>query len=319
MDLGRLRTLRELSNRQTMTAVANALGLTPSAVSQQIAMLEEEAGLALTVRRGRGVELTNAGEVLVAHADRVMNVIDEARSDLATLRSEVSGNLRVAAFATAAAVMLPPLVQRLRHAFPRLHIRVTEMEPSEGLAALKAWEADLAVVDGPSVQLARMERAVVKVPLIDDELHAIVATDHPLAGRDSIALSELSGEPWALDSATSFYGKFVLDLCRQAGYVPWVNAACRGPEIIAAMVASGCSVSVVPGLRLGQIRQQVAARPLRPAVKRHICLAYRLGERSHPAVQVFVHQLLCLMREGSVAGASPGDRAGDETGPFQTA
>jgi DNA-binding transcriptional LysR family regulator len=292
MDLARLKALRELSIRHTMAAVADALSLTPSAVSQQIALLEEEVGVPLTERRGRGVKLTHAGEVLVSHAERIMAVLDEANSELASISKEISGTLRVAAFATAAAALLPPALQELKKNYPRLQITIIEMEPSEGLAALGSWNADLAIVDDLSVRLARMEKTVQKVRLIDDELKVVMAPDHYLARKPSIVLSELKDEEWAMDSATSFYGEFVMNLCRQAGFTPQINAACRGSEIIAAMVASGCSVSIIPGLRLGQITQKLAARPLRPAVTRRISVAFRQGERSHPAIKLFVQQLL---------------------------
>lgn len=292
MDLARLKALRELSIRHTMAAVADALSLTPSAVSQQIALLEEEVGVPLTERRGRGVKLTHAGEVLVSHAERIMAVLDEANSELASISKEVAGTLRVAAFATAAAALLPPVLQELKKSYPRLQITIIEMEPSEGLAALGSWNTDLAIVDDLSVRLARMENTVQKVRLIDDELKVVMAQDHDLARKPSIVLSELKDEEWAMDSATSFYGEFVMNLCRQAGFTPQINAACRGSEIIAAMVASGCSVSIIPGLRLGQITQKLASRPLRPAVTRRISVAFRQGERSHPAIKLFVQQLL---------------------------
>jgi DNA-binding transcriptional LysR family regulator len=198
----------------------------------------------------------------------------------------------VAAFATAAAAILPPVLQALRLHFPRLQITVAEMEPAEGLTSLGSWGADLAIVDDLTVRLARLDKTIDQVALLDDELRVVMAKNHPLAHKKSIGLAELKDEEWALDSATSFYGEFVLDLCRQAGYAPRVNAECRGSEIIAAMVASGCSVSIIPGLRLGQMTPHLTARPLRPGVKRRISVAFRRGERSHPAIRVFVDQLL---------------------------
>lgn len=296
MDVSRLKALRELSVRPTITAVAEALNLTVSAVSQQISQLEDEVGIALTERRGRGVKLTHAGEVLAAHAERVMSLLDEAKSEMAILRKDVAGNLRVAAFATAAAALVPPVLKALKRSYPRLQITVVEMEPSEGLAALGSWDVDLAIVDDLSVSLARLERTVQKVSLLDDELHVVMAADHALKSKSSLSLSELKDEDWAIDSAPSFYGKFVLDLCRQAGFTPKVNAACRGSEIIAAMVESGCSISIIPGLRLGQISQKLVARPLRPSVKRNISIAFRIGEKRHPTVKVFVQELQRIVK-----------------------
>lgn len=292
MDVVRLNTLRELSIRHTMAAVAEVLNLTPSAVSQQISQLEGEVGVPLVERSGRGVRLTPAGDILVSHAQRIMTILDEARSEMAQMREQIAGSLRIAAFATAAAALLPPVLRVLRQSYPRLQVTVLEMEPSEGLASLGSWTADLAIVDDLSVRLARMEDTVEEVALIDDELKVIMAKNHSLAQKSSISMADLRDEEWALDSATSFYGEFVSALCRKAGFTPKVNAACRGSEIIAAMVASGCSVSIIPGLRLGQMTQDLAALPLRPAVRRRISVAYRQGERSHPAIQAFVQQLI---------------------------
>lgn len=306
MDFARLRALRELSNRQTMTAVADVLCLTPSAVSQQLAQLEAEVGVPLTERRGRGVKLTHAGEVLVGHVERVLTVLDEARSELAQIRQEIAGTLRVAAFATAAAALLPPVILALRAAYPRLQITLVEMEPAEGLAALGSWSADIAIVDDLSGRPASSGRAVRQVPLIDDELHVVMSRDHRLARKKTLGLAELRDEAWALDSATSVYGEFVLGLCRRAGYAPRVSAECLGSEIIAAMVASGCAISIIPGLRLGQMRGTFAAVPLRPKVHRHISVAFRQGERTHPAIRVFVEQLLRTATSLKARGAHPG-------------
>lgn len=292
MDFARLRALRELSNRQTMTAVAEVLHLTPSAVSQQLAQLEAEVGVPLTERRGRGVKLTHAGEVLVGHVERVLTVLDEATSELAQIREEIAGTLRVAAFATAAAALLPPVIQALRAAYPRLQITLVEMEPAEGLAALGSWSADIAIVDDLGGRPARGGKTLKQVPLIDDELYVVMARGHRLARRKTLGLAELRNEEWALDSATSVYGEFVLGLCRRAGYAPRINAECLGSEIIAAMVDAGCAISIIPGLRLGQMRGTFAAVPLRPKINRRISAAFRQGERTHPAIRVFVDQLL---------------------------
>ena len=145
MEISRLRALRELANRHTMAAVADSLCLTASAVSQQISQLEEEVGLPLTERQGRGVRLTRAGEVLVEHTERLMMVLDEAKADLAHLKSEIAGVLRVAVFPTVAAALLPHVVNALRQTYPYLRIMLDELEPSDGLAALGSWQSDVSL------------------------------------------------------------------------------------------------------------------------------------------------------------------------------
>lgn len=291
MDINRLRALRELASRHTMAATAEALFLTPSAVSQQIAQLEQETGLQLVERQGRGVRLTPAGERLVEHAERVFTVIDEVKSDMAALTKEVSGVLRVAVFPTVGTSLLPTAVQKVEQQHPYLRVVLEEMEPAEGLAALSARRCDVAFVDDLTIGSSAGPRNIEKVALIDDALYALLPDAHKLAGRSGVSVPELKGERWALDSARSSFADFVLGLCRQAGFEPNINAHCRGFEILSAMVSQGCSVSIVAGLRLRHGVRGVSAVRLRPEIRRRISVAYRRGEREHPAIKVFLKAL----------------------------
>jgi DNA-binding transcriptional LysR family regulator len=290
MDLTRLRALRELSTRGTMAAVAEALHLTPSAVSQQIAQLEDEAGMPLTERRGRGIRLTHAGEVLAQHAGRVMAALDAARSALAEIRGEVVGEVRIAAFPSAAAVLLPRAIVALRKAHPALEPVLLELEPAEGLAALGSWQADLALIDDLSFA-SETRPGILRVVLTDDSLMALLPARHALAGRESVSVADLAAESWAMDSTSSSYAQYIVELCRSAGFEPLINAHCRSFEMVAALVAAGCSVSVIPGLRRNQALRGVAMVELRPRVRRQISIAYRSGERRHPAIQAVIAEL----------------------------
>lgn len=290
MDLTRLRSLRELARRGSIAAVAEALHLTPSAVSQQIGQLEEEAGVALTERRGRGLRLTAAGLLLARHADDVLAVLDTARSGLAALRGEVAGEVRLAAFPSAAAALLPRALQALRSSHPRLEPIVQELEPAEALAALASWQVDLAIVDDLALAAGTHPR-IVCAPLADDVLCALLPARHPLAGAKSIAIGELAAERWAMDSSSSAYGDFVTGLCRQAGFEPRINAHCRGFEMVASFVAAGCSVSVIPGLRRGRPLRGTAMVELRPRVRRQVVLAHRHEGRDHPALRAVMAAL----------------------------
>lgn len=290
MDLIRLKMLRELSRCGTMAAAADALCLSPSAVSQQIAQLEIEAGVALTERVGRGVRLTPAGKALVGHAERVMVVLDEAKSEMAQLRREIAGELRVAAFPSIASAVMPQTIMALRTVFPRLHISLDEMEPIDGLAALRSWRADIALIDDLSaVADGRPASGISRIRLTEDVLYALVPARHALARRRFLSVSDLKQEFWALDSTSSAYGDFILNLCRRNGFEPRLNASCKGFEMVAAMVASGCSVSVAPGLRVTRKLDGIRAIALRPEARRRISVAY---QKEHPAVKVFVEELV---------------------------
>lgn len=274
-----------------MAAVAEALFLTPSAVSQQITQLESEVGVPLIERQGRGVRLTKAGEVLVNHTERMLLVLDEAKSEIAEIKKEVAGELRVAAFPTVAAALLPQVINALKVTYPYLDVFLEELEPAEGLASLSAWQTDIAFVDDLSLMLGGGKlKNIEQVPVVNDVLYVMLPTNHRLASKSSLSMAELRDEHWALDSATSYFAQFVVNLCRRAGYEPQVNASGRGFEMVSAMVAHGCSVSVVPGLRLANRSHGMVAVKLRPEIGRKISLAYRKGERSHPAVKVFLEQ-----------------------------
>ncbi|MFT3664922.1 LysR family transcriptional regulator [Piscinibacter sp.] len=290
MDLARLRALRELSMRGTMNAVAQALHVTPSAISQQIAQLEREAGLALTERHGRSIRLTHAGQVLAQHAEQAMAVLDSARASLAEIRGEVAGEVRIAAFPSAAAALLPRAINALRKSHPRLEPVLIELEPAEGLAALASWQADVALVDDLSLA-SGAPAGIVQTALTDDTLVALVSRRHALARRESVTVDDLAADAWAMDSSSSAYAEFILGLCRRAGFEPRVNARCRGFEMVAACVAAGCSVSVIPAMRRRQAPRGVAMIELRPQVRRRISMAHRSGERHHPAIQAVIAEL----------------------------
>jgi DNA-binding transcriptional LysR family regulator len=292
VEIGRLRALLELARCGTMAAAAEALFLTPSAVSQQIAQLEEEAGVKLTERIGRGVRLTPAGQALVGYAERVMVVLDEARSELAELRREIAGELRVAAFPSIASAVLPETFKALQQAYPRLAIVLEEFDPIEGLTALKSWRTDIALIDDLSIMVGDSQESVGVVPVAEDSLYVAVAAGHALSKRQSVSVADLQYETWAIESTWSGFGDVITNLCRRAGYEPRINAKCRGFEMVGAMVASGCSVAVVPGLRLLRPPAGVTWVKLRPEVRRKVYVAYRLGERDHPTIKVFVEEIV---------------------------
>ena len=248
--------------------------------------------MALTERRGRGVVLTPAGNMLVAHTERIMHVLEEAESQLALLRNEVSGEIRVAAFSSVAVSLLPNTIRALQTAHPRLQVVIEEKEPQESLTALDARQIDIAVIDDLAVALEDASEHYHLRPLAVDALHVLLPAHHALAGRSTLALSDLRNEQWAQDSTSSSFGHFITTLCRRAGFTPYINAHCTGFEMVAAMVASGSSISVVSGLRLADSLPGVVAVRLAPEVRRSILLAHRKGAQHNPAIQAFAQEAI---------------------------
>lgn len=288
MDIARLRTLRELARRGTMAAVAEALLLSPSAVSQQLTQLEDEAGVALIERRGRGVRLTTAGELLVAQADRIFAILEEARTDLAAMAGDVSGDIRVAAFPSVAMSLIPPAIRRLADDHPQLGVVLDVMEPDAALAALRAWQVDAALVDTFTIPDCGKSEGFDAIHVYDDRLFAVLPLDHPLAGRDRLALADLAQEKWAIDNVVSAYSEAIVGACRAAGFEPAVNGYCNGFEVVTAMVEAGCSVSVMPGLLVESYRGNFHFRRIEPEISRSIAIATRRGEARKPALAALI-------------------------------
>ena len=295
MDFVRLRTLRELSLRTTMAAVADALHLSPSAVSQQIAQLEDELQVELVERRGRGVLLTAAGKRLVAHVERITAVIEEAKTEMAQMRSVVAGELRVAAFPSVATVSIPKTIQLLERQHPHLVVVFSELEPIDGLAALRSWQVDLAVIDDLTLRGVLTVAGIETQKLGIDQLLVMLPKTHRLARKKSVSLADLKDERWALD-ARGTYSDTIVEACMKAGFRPMINGNCNGFPAIAAMVASGCSVSVMPGLRVLSNRGDFRVAKLDPPIVRTIQVAYHEGAQRSPAISAFIDTIKASSR-----------------------
>jgi len=291
MDFGRLRALRELSMRRTMAAAADALHVSPSAVSQQISLLEQEVGAELIERRGRGVELTIAGKQLVQRANRIFDEVNSALTDIAELKRIVAGELRVSAFPTVAAALMPQTISSLRKTHEQLVIQFDEMEPEEALSALYSWQTDVALIDDLNVPGGVLEPTIALQPLIDDVFHVMVAPDHHLAGRAKVKLEDLRDERWINDTASETYTRMLTESCQRAGFTPNIVARSKGFEVAIALIRGGCAIAIMPGLRASLDLEDVWVCRLMPEIRRHISIAYRKGEARSPALQTFIKEL----------------------------
>lgn len=291
IDVGKLRLLRELAQRQTMSAVADAVCITASAVSQQLSNLEDEVGVSLIERYGRGVRLTPAGRKLVEHADRVFAVLEEAESDLLKVRGTLSGTVKIAAFSSIAVSLMPSVITDLNARFPSLSIQLHDFEPAEALAALRSWHIDLALIDDMFALPARDAHTVERHFLFTDELYAVLPADHRLNCADAVNLTELSNEHWALNAHTSAYYQAIASACRKAGFEPTVNSSCRNVEVTLAMVASGCSVSILPRSLTYRRLGDICVKQLNPPMTRRVDAAVRHGSGGSPAISAVLDAL----------------------------
>lgn len=290
LGVWRLQLLREVARRGTIRAAAEALSITPSAVSQQLRILEAEAGVPLLRPEGRGVRLTDAGETLVRHADTITAAIVAAESDLAASRREITGTLRVAAFPTAARAILPGVIARLAGAHPRLRITLRDLETAESLAALRLDEVDLALVDEYDEVTRIREPGLDLEPLLDDPLY-LALPPGPDATPGTAALSALSEASWIMDTEASNIHGAVLRRCLREGFEPNVRSHCRDYGVIIALVEAGLGVAVLPGLALRDREVRARILPILPAMDRRVLVALKPERRGHPAVAALLGAL----------------------------
>src|SRR5918999_816219 len=195
LDLRRLRLLRELSERGTIAAVADALQFTPSAVSQQLAMLEREAGVRLLERAGRGVRLTDPALVLVEHADALLERAALAEAELAAAAGTVAGRARIAGFQLVLVRLALPAIQALARDAPRLRCEVVEAEPEQSLPALALGDLDLVLGDEWQHQPWRLPGGLEAHELLRDPVRLVLPAGHPATHRhrDAVPLAALAG------------------------------------------------------------------------------------------------------------------------------
>lgn len=291
MDVQRLRTLRELAIRGTMAAVAEVIKISPSAVSQQISLLEDEVGLPLIERRGRGVTITPAGEVLINHAGRILNILEEAKTDIAELKMTVAGELVLAAFPSIAASLLPGSLRGLQLRYPDLNVSGVEMEPLVGLASLRSWQVDLAIVDDLTLKQDKNPETLETFPIYEDRIVTIFHKDHPLATREDLDLLDLQHEFWAIDTRPNTFSDTLFAMCADRGFSPKVIGRFDGFEVISAMVASQCAISLLPRIRTNLHSDHLISRELDPPIERTIILAIRKGESRRPTLKILIDSL----------------------------
>src|SRR3954464_10158735 len=215
LDLRRLRLLRELAARGTIGAVASSLSYSPSAVSQQLARLEREAGVPLLERVGRNVRLTAAAQALVAHTDALLERMEEAEADLEATAEQITGTVRVAAIQSAGLYLLAPALRSLARAHPALRVEVIDAEPETSLPSLALGTLDLVLADQyPFLPRPPDERLDLE-PLLEAQFHLVLPPAHPLALEGGpVALRSLKGVPWATGKDDSAFAELTIRACR---------------------------------------------------------------------------------------------------------
>ena len=261
LNLQRLRVLREVVARGSLTAAAQALSFSQPAISSQIAKLEEETGARLLERIPRGVRPTEAGQLLVRHADAILGRLALAEAELAELLDVRRGSLRLGAFPSAWIDLVARALARFDEQHPEVEVTLREVNADEGLVGLDEGELDLVVSFAYSIAPVPAADAHGRTELLDDPMYVLLGRDHPLAGRAGITLADLREEPWVQFTR----GPASHELFRAfaaAGYEPRTVLETDDLSAIQGLVAAGVGLTLVPGMALPVLRPGLVARSL---------------------------------------------------------
>lgn len=291
VDIHRLRVFRSVIATGSVQSAANHLGYTPSAVSQHLAALQRETGLALVERVGRGLRPTAAGLALADEADRLLARVSETDAMIADLRDGRSGALTITYFASAGAAWLPTVVSELadQHSSIRLDLRLRDAPPT---APLPDTDLHLAVAGAvtPSWPGFTWHH------LVDDPYVAVVPRTHPLARRHSVPIIELAELPWIdNDVARGWCHTRMLDACSAAGFCPTFRVEAHDYPTAMDLVAAGVGITVIPRIGTRRAPDDVSLVPIAaPTPEREVGLVIRDATASTPAAQTAIARFIAL-------------------------
>jgi DNA-binding transcriptional LysR family regulator len=303
-DLERLRLLRELAHRGTMTAVAEAYRLTSSAVSQQLATLEREAHSKLFERVGRRVRLTAEGARLAVHAEEILRAVEAAELDLKASRHKPRGTLEIACFPSFAKAHLLPAVIRARKRHPELGVVLHDLEPADSIEAVRSGRCDLAISFTYSLVPRPDVPGLIARPLLQEPILLALPKHRHRRGR--IDLRQLADQDWIVGSRGPDDLQLAERACAAAGFAPRLTHMVDDYELMLQMVAAGLGIGFVPelGLRYPSARNVVLSKPVGPALFRWIYALTRAGPADSPLVSAVLSELPRVAHQSPIASTS---------------
>jgi DNA-binding transcriptional LysR family regulator len=295
IDVRRMRVLVEVAAYGSMSAAAEALNYTPSAVSQQIATLEREVGVALVERAPRSITLTDAGRTLAAHAEVILNRLELAEMEVKEIAGLHGGRLRLATFRSAGETIMAEAITEFHQRYPEVELTLTEGEPEEYMSLIKSGRIDL----GLGFSYDHVSRAGVdsteETILMSDPIGVALPRTHRLADGAAIDLCELADDPWVNSPPRSSIHTFTESLCRAAGFEPRIMFETNDYHVAQALVASGVGVTFLPALAGVVAHPEITLLPLAgEQTKREIIAVYRSGGLRSPTTGAMLELLVAI-------------------------
>lgn len=286
LDVKRLRLLWEISRRGTIVAVADALNYSPSAVSQQLSILEREAQMPLFTRSGRTLQLTAAARALVEHTEQVLADLETAEDTLRRFRTDVVGTVRVAAFQTALLALMPQTLRRLRTEHPDVRVELVQHEPAAALRETWARGFDLVVAEQYPQHATEHFAGLDRRPLTTDPIQLAVPADRdPDAFADIRDLTDAAGAPWVMEPVGAASRHWAEQACRSAGFEPDVRFETADLQAHLRLIESGNAVALLPGLVQAGRSSQLRLVDLAGQPRRTIFTAARNSSAANPALR----------------------------------
>lgn len=299
LDIRKLRALREVALRQSFSDAATSLGYTQSAVSQQLAQLERQAGTALLDRRGRTLRLTAAGKALVDCADAILCRLADAEAEIEAITGSRSGDLRLTVAKDAVATWLPEAIRRFRGRYPAVQVALSVADAVTAAVAVDANELDICVIEWRGS--TPLPANVAEVLLLEEPVRVLLPQGHRALGA-AADLRSLLDDTWILPSAPSVVTDVFQDLCRRENLRPLVGPAVDDVLAVHGMVAAGLGIALLPAsvAELPTRDDVVAVSVDRPEPVRRVVALVRAGIERSPAVAGMLAELV------AVTGCLPG-------------
>jgi DNA-binding transcriptional LysR family regulator len=257
MDPRRVLTFRAVAHQRSFSRAARELSLSQPSVSNQVALLEREVGARLLEREPGGLRLTREGEILLEHADAIAERFQLAGEQLSAAAAGERARLRIGAFPTALAALVPAAVARVRSQRPDVRVIVDEGSEEELTARVRSGELHLALAFQDSAQPRHEPPGVQRRELFQEQFRVALAPEHPLAGHREVRLADLAADDWT----AAVVDGLIVRACRAAGFEPNLVSITRDQLAIRGLVRRGLAVTLVPEL-LAEPFKDLALRPI---------------------------------------------------------